>query len=86
MPAILSLQFLRKTQAPPGEFWFASTVTVLLASFILAIVLTRNCTPSTRGDNAVILFFLAAFVILGFLIGAFLHKLTEKPGSGSSPT
>ena len=85
LPAAASFVFLRKTQAPLGEFWFASTVTVLLASFILAIILTRNCTPSTRNDNAVILFFLTALVIPGFLIGALLHKLTERPGSRSSP-
>ncbi|WP_227738671.1 hypothetical protein [Thermococcus eurythermalis] len=84
VPALASFLFLRKVKVDPGAFWVASTITVVLASIVTYAILTRNCTPTTC-DDGVVWFFLTALVILGFLIGALLHKLTEKLGSRSSP-
>jgi len=84
VPALASFLFLRKVKVDPGAFWVASTITVVLASIVTYAILTRNCTPTTC-DDGVVWFFLTALVILGFLIGVLLYKLTEKLGSRSSP-
>jgi len=84
VPALASFLFLRKVKVDPGPFWVTSTITTVLASSIIYALLTMNCTPTTC-DDGVVWFFLTALVILGFLIGALLHKLTEKLDSRSSP-
>ena len=85
VPALASFLFLRKVKVDPGAFWVASTITTVLASSIIYALLTMNCTPTTC-DDGVVWFFVTALVLLGFLIGALLYKLTERPGSRSSPT
>ena len=85
VPALASFLFLRKVKVDPGAFWVASTITTVLASSIIYALLTMNCTPTTCYENAIIWFFLTLLVLLGFLIGALLYKLTEKLGSRSSP-
>ncbi|GAB6135738.1 hypothetical protein [Thermococcus prieurii] len=85
VPAIASFLFLQKTKVPLGFFWMSSAITVILASLITYTIITRNCTPTACDDNDAILAFMAALVILGFLLGVFLYRLTGKPGSRSSP-
>ncbi|WP_297514943.1 hypothetical protein [Thermococcus sp.] len=85
VPALASFLFLRKVKVDPGAFWVASTITTVLASSIIYALFTMNCTPTTC-DDGVVWFFVTALVLLGFLIGALLYKLTERPGSRSSPT
>ena len=84
VPALASFLFLRKTREPPAEFGLTSVMTVMVASVILYLILTRNCTPTTC-DDGVVWFFLSGVVILGLLLGALIYRLTGKPGSRCSP-
>ena len=84
LPAIASFLFLRRTRESPAEFGLTSVLAIMLASVVLYLILTRNCTPTTCDDGAV-WFFLSGIVILGLLLGALIYWLSMKSGSRASP-
>ncbi|WP_157721590.1 hypothetical protein [Thermococcus pacificus] len=80
VPAIPTFIFLRKKKMPPGLFWAISMATVTFVSIATYPLFTINCTP-TICDDEVVWFIPTALVILGFLAGAVICRLTGRPHS-----